>query len=57
MFETTFIWTIAFLEAVILNATYKCYHSMLFNNSWIKEEMKEEIKQFIETNDNDVFII
>ena len=26
---------------------------MLFNNEWVKNEIKEEIKKFLETNENE----
>ena len=26
---------------------------MLLNNEWVKNEMKEEIKEFLETNENE----
>ena len=29
-------------------------NSMLLNNEWVKNEIREEIKQFLETNDNDL---
>ena len=29
-------------------------NSMLFNNEWVKNEIKEEIKKFLETNENEV---
>ena len=28
-------------------------NSMLLNNEWVKNEIKEEIKNFLETNEND----
>ena len=28
-------------------------NSMLFNNEWVKNEIKEEIKKFLKTNEND----
>ena len=30
---------------------------MLLNNQWIKEEIKEEIKKYLEANDNKATII
>ena len=27
---------------------------MLLNNEWVKNEIREEIKKFLETNDNDL---
>ena len=30
---------------------------MLLNNQWIIEEIKEEVKRYIETNDNEDIII
>ena len=29
-------------------------NSMLLNNAWVKNEMREEIKQFLETNENEL---
>ena len=28
-------------------------NSMLLNNEWVKDEIKEEIKKFLETNENE----
>ena len=30
---------------------------MLFNNEWVKNEIKEEIKKFLETNENELTAI
>ena len=30
---------------------------MLLNNEWVKNEIKEEIKKFLETNENELTII
>ena len=30
---------------------------MLLNNQWITEEIKEEIKTYLETNDNESMVI
>ena len=30
---------------------------MLLNNQWITEEIKEEIKKYLETNDNENMVI
>ena len=30
---------------------------MLLNNQWISEELEEEIKKYLETNDNENMII
>ena len=32
-------------------------NSMLLNNEWVKNEIKEEIKKFLETNENEVTTI
>ena len=32
-------------------------NSMLFNNEWIKNEIKEEIKNFVKTNENELTTI
>ena len=29
-------------------------HSMLLNNEWVKNEIEEEIKKFLETNENEL---
>ena len=29
-------------------------HSMLLNNEWVKNEIREEIKNFLETNENEL---
>ena len=29
-------------------------NSMLLNNKWVKSEIKEEIKKFLETNENEL---
>ena len=29
------------------------WNSMLLNNEWVKKEIKEEIKNFLETNENE----
>ena len=29
-------------------------NSMLLNNEWVKDEIREEIKNFLETNENDL---
>ena len=31
-------------------------NSMLLNNEWVKNEIKEEIKKFLETNENELTI-
>ena len=32
-------------------------NSILLNNEWVKREMKEKIKKFLETNDNELTTI
>ena len=32
-------------------------NSMLLNNEWVKNEIKEEIKKFLETNENELTTI
>ena len=32
-------------------------NNVLLNNQWVKEEIKEEIKKYLETNDNKSMII
>ena len=32
-------------------------NSMLLNNEWVKNEIKEEIKKFLETNENELITI
>ena len=33
------------------------FNSMLLNNEWVKNEIKEEIKKFLETNQNELTTI
>ena len=32
-------------------------NSMLFNNEWVKNEIREEIKKFLETKENELLTI
>ena len=47
------------LEANLKKITHKQstlwrLNSLLLNNEWVKTEIKEEIKQFLETNENEL---
>ena len=50
------------LETILKEKTQKHsnswrLNSILLNNEWVKREMKEKIKKFLETNDNELTTI
>ena len=49
---TPYNWTATAREKTAKNTNTWRLNSMLLNNQWITEEIKEEIKKYLESNDN-----